>query len=94
MVIGAGTESPRGMTHLAILGADWHVLIERSGERYTGGINTIVTAVAPQQQHGWIGVVNAKRRNEALGGMACPVVAGCAGTADDLAGALILVLSL
>jgi len=46
MIISACAKGTRGVTNLAILGADWHVLIERRAQRYTGRISTVVTVIA------------------------------------------------
>ena len=73
MIIAARAESTRGMTDLAIVRTDGHVCIERCAERYTRRIDTVVTVVAALRQNRWIGVIDSKCRDEALG-----VVAGAA----------------
>ena len=47
MIIGARAEGTRGVTNLAILAVDRHVLVERRTQGYTGRINTVVTVIAP-----------------------------------------------
>ena len=78
MIIAARAESTRGMTDLAIVRADGHVCIERCAKRYTRRIDTVVTVVAALRQNRWIGVIDSKCRNEALGVVARATIRGCA----------------
>lgn len=78
VIITARAESTRGMTYLAIVRADGHVLIEQCGQRKSGRIDTVMTVVAALRQDSRVGVVDVKGRGEALGGMTGPTIGrGC-----------------
>ena len=76
MIIGASAKGPRGMASGAVLGGKRHVCVERSGQWYTGCINTVVTVIASHRKNSRVGVVDAKCGEETFGSMTRSTIGG------------------